>query len=385
MVSYPLEIENGVARGNPSGGGANTPTLSVASVGATTGGFSGSTYTTPANCIMIKVRMSGGGGGGGSSGTAAGSGATAGGDTVFGAATAGGGQPGSWAQNIGADGGTVVVGYPGVAFVGGQGAPGAYDNTSLGPYGTGGSGGTNTLGGGCAGSINQDVSVGQGPAHNTGAGGGGAGTTNIHTGEYSGGGGSAGGYIESIITSPAPSYSFSVGAGGVGDSAGTNGFAGVAGAGGIIIVEEYYSNGAVGSATSISMRYTGTSSSVGVIGSPALVTFSTLDYDTDSAYSSGLFTVPPGKAGKYQINSQVLTGATYTINNQTNFYIYKNGSQIDLSAEFAFTGQSSICSVINDVINLADGDTISIYTATNGTAPSFNTTACWLSIIRISS
>src|SRR5882672_10812964 len=57
------------------------------------------TYTTPANCIAINVRMVGGGGGGGGSGTTSGTAAGAGGNSTFGSSflTANGGGGGGTA------------------------------------------------------------------------------------------------------------------------------------------------------------------------------------------------------------------------------------------------------------------------------------------------
>lgn len=167
------------------------------------------TYTTPANCLWIKLRLIGGGGGGSSSG-AAGTGS----NTTF----ASGGYTG--AGGNGGAGGTL----------GGSGgsASGGYMNISGGPGGCAGATPSGSTGGngffGGAGTSSNSVAIT--PAANSGAGGSAA--TNAGTG------GGAGGYVEAIIQNPAASYAYIVGAGGASNTNGT------AGAAGIIVVEEYY-------------------------------------------------------------------------------------------------------------------------------------------------
>jgi hypothetical protein len=134
------------------------------------------------------------------------------------------------------------------------------------------------------------------------------------------------------------------------------------------------------------MRYYGTSSTPGTIIAPSLITFSTQDYDNNSAYSSGTFVVPTGDGGIYEINSQISVGATFVANDQVNFYIYHNGSPLPVfSAQFAQVSVfSGLTCILNDALELADGDTIQIYAGTNGTSPTINTALSWLSITRVS-
>jgi hypothetical protein len=224
-------------KGNNGGSTANaadltvTQTNSMLYVAPTVQSFTSSsgTYTKPANCLWIRVRMVGGGGGGGASGSGTG---TTGGNTTFGT--------------------TLLVANGGVGGVGGSNGGGAGGSASLGsgPIGTALSGGSGTAASGVAGS---SIAGGSGAASafggqggggaatvagsaaiaNTGSGGGGGGgTTNA------GGGGGAGGFVDAIITSPLSTYSYAVGASGAGGS--TTGNAGGAGGSGYIIVEEYY-------------------------------------------------------------------------------------------------------------------------------------------------
>lgn len=205
--------------------------------------YSGSgTYTTPANCRFLKVRMLGAGAGGDGSGTSPGSG-SAGGNTTFGSSllTANGGSAAS--APIGGVGGGALINTPayGIAQGGGYGAGYSLFQKLTGNdlvYTTGGSGGSSVWGGGGGGGGQSQP--GQPGAPNSGGGGGGAGGETNQTNNSSGCGGGAGGYVEAYITGPSATYSYAVGAGGSGGSAGTGGQAGGAGGDGIIVVEEFY-------------------------------------------------------------------------------------------------------------------------------------------------
>jgi hypothetical protein len=185
------------------------------------------TYTTPANCLWIRVRMVGGGGGGGGGNNS--SAATGAGVSTFSGATLLAG-PGSGASAIsgpslgGSASGGNVANIPGGSGGGSSGVTNA----------AGGMGGSSFFGGGGGGGAGG-VSGLSGAANSGGGGGGGGGgvTTSIA------GGGGAGGYVEHIIQSPASTYTYAVGAGGAGMT-GISAGSGGAGAGGIIIVEEFY-------------------------------------------------------------------------------------------------------------------------------------------------
>lgn len=203
----------------------NTPSPTVQTF--TTG--TGATYTTPANCKWIRIRLVGGGGGGCGSGT----GGAAGGDGTATTFSGGNlqGSPGTSNPNTEAVGGDASGGN--VANMrGSDGFPRSSNEPSV----FGGNGGSSYFGGGGSGGDNGG-NVGRPASPNSGSGGGGGGC-NITP--FAGNGGSAGGYVEHIIGSPAPSYSYTVGTGGAGGAAGTDGAAGGEGAAGIIIVEEHY-------------------------------------------------------------------------------------------------------------------------------------------------
>jgi hypothetical protein len=211
---------------------STTPTVQVLTSGT------GATYTTPANCRYIKIRMVGGGGGGGGTGSASAGNGTAGGNTTFGSLTAYGGSGGPNGTNGG------FLGGAGGGASGGDlnftGSPGlsASGNDSLNQYQMYGHIGGNSVFGGAGGAgTNGGGNTGGSAQSNSGSGGGSAGGGSNNDAAGSGG---AGGYLEKMITSPSSTYTYTVGSGGAGGTAGTNGGTGGAGGSGIIIVEEFY-------------------------------------------------------------------------------------------------------------------------------------------------
>jgi hypothetical protein len=188
------------------------------------------TYTRPAGCVRINVRMVGAGGGGGGSGAGAGTGGT-GGTTTFGSFTALGGAGG--ANTVAGNGGLGGSGGTGTASVrigGSQG--GAYYTASV--FQTIGSGGSSPFGG--AGQAPNIGTAALGGSARTNSGSGGAGAC-PGSNTAGGAGGGSGEYVEFEINSPTTSYSYAVGAAG---TAGAGAQTGGAGGSGIIIVDEFY-------------------------------------------------------------------------------------------------------------------------------------------------
>ncbi len=203
----------------------STPTQQIFTSGS-------GTYTTPAGCTYIVVRLAGGGGGGGGSGTSGGgSSGTNGGNTTFSTLTGSGGSSAT-SQSAG-PGGAASGGD--INFPGEAGNNASSDLTTFALAGV--AGGASSFFGG-RGNAGGPTTAGGNAVANSGGGGGGAGLNGV-TGE-SGGGGGAGGSVQKLITSPAATYSYAVGSAGSGQAAGTSGQAGGNGATGIIIVEEHY-------------------------------------------------------------------------------------------------------------------------------------------------
>jgi hypothetical protein len=222
----------------PTSGGAATPTfraLVAADIPNMTPtqqyltSGSGATYTTPANCRKIIVKMIGGGGGGGGSGTSGQTAGGTGGTTSFNSINAAGGGGGAVNAGLGGLGGTGGTGSASLRLPGSSGGWGENTDTY------GGAGASGIFG---AGAARGPITAGAGTSGgaNTGAGGSGASPSSGSVGA----GGGAGEYVEIIITSPAATYTYTIGAGGSAGSSGASGSAGGAGGTGLIIVAEYY-------------------------------------------------------------------------------------------------------------------------------------------------
>ena len=198
------------------------------------------TYTTPLGVSTLLVILLGAGGGGSGSTSSSTSTGSAGGTTSFGSLSASGGG----ASSNGGNNNVNTNGGPGSGSGGDINISGTYGDTpyvgniNSGPIMTGGRGGTTPLYG-----IGAYVywGLGSSGAPGSGFGSGGSGAPGYYyNGLNPGGGGCAGGYCEKLIVSPNASYSYAIGAGGAGGPAGSNGYHGGAGAGGIIIIYEYY-------------------------------------------------------------------------------------------------------------------------------------------------
>jgi len=196
---------------------ASAPTRQVFTAGS-------GTYTRPAGCRAINVRMVGGGGGGAGGGGATGDG-TAGSASLFGGVlSAGSGAAGSLGFAFQSLGGVATGGDINIRGGDGAGANGAIGVMS-------GAAGNSAFGG--AGATTAAFG-GSNAAVNSGSGGAGGASSAANTG----GGGAAGGYVEKLFSPAAASYSFTVGAAGSGGTGTVT--TGGNGAAGIIIVDEYY-------------------------------------------------------------------------------------------------------------------------------------------------
>ena len=222
-----------------------TRTVLTTSMGTSNGGSSSSapsysvTYTTPAGCKRIFIRMVGGGGGG--AGAPFQLSGQVGGMSAFGTRNssgifiaiiqANGGSGGYSTGSPAAPGGTATGGD--VNIQGGAGES-EYYNGSIGiVYGPAGS---SVFGG--AGYMGNNNSPGISAAEYSGAGGGAASNFNQSLQH-----GAAGGYCEKTIINPLPQYAAYIGDGGKGGPGNpSNGYDSPGGNGGsgIIIIDEYY-------------------------------------------------------------------------------------------------------------------------------------------------
>jgi hypothetical protein len=192
------------------------------------------TYTTPANCRQLRIRMVGGGGGGcGTSAVARFSGVQ-GGTTTFNSINAIGGAPGTIFGQQGGYASTPGTGTASFRAIGNAGESGTGTATLT---ANSGAGGGSVFGAGAGATAQGVTQSGKSAQANTGAGGSGS-CDNSGTPVIAGGGGQAGEYVEIIISSPAATYTYTIGGGGLGGTGGTQ--SGGAGGSGVIIVDEYY-------------------------------------------------------------------------------------------------------------------------------------------------
>jgi hypothetical protein len=352
------------------------------------------TYTTPSGVQFIRVQVLGGGGGGGASNGNNGGNGTA---STFGSnISAGGGTGGQGYNNNNGNGGTggvpTLTGLTGIATYGGGGQGAAVGNAYSGSPSNGslgGAGGSSALAGGAP-SNGYGNLAGATAFANTGGGGSGASTTGAN-GDGGGAGGGGGAYIDVIITSPASSYSYSVGGGGSSGSGGTN--LGGAGGSGLIIVNEYYNNLAVGTTAAVTANYVLAGPSSGSAASPAFralvttdipgfsckyvntagttisttatVPFATKVYDTSgTTVSSGVFTAP--FAGKFRITANFYIGSVNLSTSQavySAFLVTSTPEGLSAAQEFAqnIVGSGASQSrtiVMTKTYSLSLGDTV---------------------------
>ena len=92
-----------------------------------------------------------------------------------------------------------------------------------------------------------------------------------------------------------------------------------------------------------------------------LVTFDTESYDSNSAFSSNVFTVPSGEAGKYfffgSARPNTSTDFSYFI-----LYLYKNSTRMVSNWERNLDYDTL---TISGILDLAEGDTVSLYVRHN--------------------
>ena len=91
------------------------------------------------------------------------------------------------------------------------------------------------------------------------------------------------------------------------------------------------------------------------------VTFDSVEWDTDSAFSNGKFTVPTGKGGKYFFRASFYTGNLNADNKYSIIYIYKNGSATTGTGYWYTSGSNNSFPRTSATLNLVAGDYIEIY------------------------
>jgi hypothetical protein len=312
------------------------------------------------------------------------SGGTLAADPALGGATTFSGTGVSMTANGGgtASGGTSPAGGTAsggdINITGGDGGAGDNNATTV-----GGTGGASYFGGGGGGGLTGNS------GHNAAAfgsgGGGGAGVSNAARA-----GGAAGGYSEKVIGSPAATYSYSVGTGGSGVSGAGNG------AGGVIIIEEFYKGLNVQMSADTDTRVVAFdiagATNTNIPSSATTLIWSSLTLDTHSGYNGSTGYVVP-VAGIYlvQVQGILQTPGTGGGAAGTQFWtVLKNGSGIaggDSQYGTTYAAGSNYCSPVTMVVanQMKAGDVITVTVGQNaGGTTGPNASASRMTVTRLS-
>lgn len=120
-------------------------------------------------------------------------------------------------------------------------------------------------------------------------------------------------------------------------------------------------------ATPHAIRYFSSTSTIS--SSLSTITYATQDYDADSAYSSGTYTVQASANGKYQVNASLLIAGTIALNNTLIMEIQKNGTVVSRRTKFLLASMTDADIQISDIINCVATDTLRIQVSTTATLP----------------
>ena len=120
------------------------------------------------------------------------------------------------------------------------------------------------------------------------------------------------------------------------------------------------------------------------------VPFQAEHFDSDSAYntSTGEFTVPSGKGGKYMISTQVVVDGVDTSGPRMDIFVYIDGSAPSYMAQswsnYPANNDQKAGSSINGVYVLTAGQVVKIVAYhTTGSTESLRATQCWWSMFRL--
>ena len=118
----------------------------------------------------------------------------------------------------------------------------------------------------------------------------------------------------------------------------------------------------VAATESVNARYYASSTSI--TASDATIVWTTKDYDTHNAMSSGVYTIPV--SGKYQINTALAINVTTGTNSLS---IYKNGVQVSLvTSQQPPSSTGALQGTVSDIISCNAGDLITIKASSSGSS-----------------
>lgn len=137
----------------------------------------------------------------------------------------------------------------------------------------------------------------------------------------------------------------------------------------------------IAASESINARYYASATSIS--GTPAIISWTTKDFDSHNGMSAGIYTVP--SAGKYQVNSALALSGTFILNNTCVIEILKNGTAVSNFTQYAGGAITQDSVEIADIVKCNAGDTLRIEVSSAGTTPAIvsSNTRNYVSISRV--
>lgn len=151
--------------------------------------------------------------------------------------------------------------------------------------------------------------------------------------------------------------------------------------GNFFAVERVSGPAVVAATESVNARYF--ASATALSGSLATIVWTTKDYDTHNAMSSGVFTIPV--SGKYYVGAALAVAGTLILNNTSVIEIQKNSVAVSNLTRYAGGAITNDGIDIEDMISCVAGDTIRIQVSNSGTTPTIvsSNTRNFFSIFRV--
>ncbi len=148
-----------------------------------------------------------------------------------------------------------------------------------------------------------------------------------------------------------------------------------------IAVERLSGPATIAATESVNARYFASATSLS--GSLVTISWTTKDFDSHNAMSSGTYTVPV--SGKYQVNTNIAISGTFALNNQNNLVIQKNGTTVSEELDYAAGAETSAHVTLSDIISCLAGDTLRVQLSSGATTPAIvsSNTKNFISISRV--
>lgn len=115
----------------------------------------------------------------------------------------------------------------------------------------------------------------------------------------------------------------------------------------------------------INARYYASATSIS--GSLATVVWSTQDFDSNAAMSSGVYTIPV--TGKYQVNSAIAVSGTIALNNTVDMQLQVNGTAVSRDLQYAGGAITQFFAGLSDIIKCNSGDTVRVQVSSSAILP----------------